>query len=118
MKLTALGANRNEVQFANGVTVLYSYQTPVAVIVPGHGYAKSEVGYSNTTAKHIGQWVPSGTAKHVPTVPQSYIDALANNSGVARWPGEPAPAKEAIPEPAPPLPPERRMKFRKRPVAP
>jgi len=74
MNLKVLGANRTEITLSSGLSVLYSYSTPVAVHVPGVGYLKTETKYSRTTSKHIGQWIGSAQSR---IVPQSEIVRLA-----------------------------------------
>ena len=75
MKLKVLGANRTEIELPSGLSVLYSYSTPVAVHVPGVGYLKTETRYSVTTSKHIGQWLDGNVPARI--VPQSEIVRLA-----------------------------------------
>ena len=75
MNVTSLGANRTEISLKNGSRVFVSYKTPVAAYIVGVGYVKSEQRWSNTTSKHIGQWV-GGTAKNVETRPQPFFDNL------------------------------------------
>lgn len=55
MKLIPLGPNCNEVVVGD-VTILFSYQTPVAMHVTGELPKVSSTFYSRTTSKHIGQW--------------------------------------------------------------
>ena len=81
MKLNPIGANKTELHLSNGTIVLFSYKTPVAAFAPdtAGGWLRTEKRYSNTTSKHITQWldsqgVPSG---RVTIVPQEHIDALA-----------------------------------------
>ena len=63
MKLISHGTNCNEIVFNNGTSVLFSYQTPVAVsigfpVVPVTfvGVHKTSEKYSSTTSKHINAW--------------------------------------------------------------
>lgn len=53
MKLNPVGSNQTEVERADGVTVFYSYQTPVAAFVPGKGALVTKTKYSTTTSKHV-----------------------------------------------------------------
>jgi len=57
MKLNPVGSNQNEIEHDNGVTILYSYKTPVAAFVPGQGALCTSTKYSRTTSKHITQAV-------------------------------------------------------------
>ena len=75
--LTPRGANQTEIEHANGVTVFYSYRTPVAVFVPGHGALTTEQHYSRTTSRHISAAVARwGCSRKA--VPQSEINRHAN----------------------------------------
>lgn len=77
MKINPVGSNQTEVERANGVTVLYSYKTPVAAFVPGRGGLVTSTKYSSTTSRHINaaivRWGCSKTE-----VEQSEIDKLAS----------------------------------------
>jgi hypothetical protein len=57
MKLKVIGSNQTVVSYPDGVDVLFSYNTPVAVFVPGSGYLRSSTKYSVTTSKHVNSWV-------------------------------------------------------------
>ena len=57
MQLRQLGSNKTEVEFTDGTTVFFSYETPVALQTPeGHNF-KTEDFWSVTTSKHINQWL-------------------------------------------------------------
>lgn len=63
MKLISHGTNSNEVIFDNGTSVLFSYQTPVAVSIGNPsksvglvGVYKTDMKHSRTTSKHINAW--------------------------------------------------------------
>lgn len=77
MKLNPIAANQTEVERADGVTILYSYKTPVAAFVPGRGGLVTDKKWSRTTSKHITQainrWGCSRTE-----VPQSEIESIAS----------------------------------------
>jgi hypothetical protein len=47
-----IGSNQTEVSI-NGLTILYSYQTPVAVFVSGKGAVCDETKHSRTTSRHV-----------------------------------------------------------------
>ncbi len=53
MKLNVVGSNQTELVKADGTTVFFSYNTPVAVFVPGRGALCSSTKYSPTTSKHV-----------------------------------------------------------------
>jgi len=72
MKIIEKTANTTTVVIA-GSTVLFSYKTPVAALIPGRGYVKTDEFYSRTTCKHIGQF----GANKAEVVPQSFITNLA-----------------------------------------
>ena len=76
MKLTPLGANKNEIELGNGTVILFSYSTPVAACLNGEngvGFIRTSTKYSVTTSKHINQWLGGANAQEVD---QSVIDAL------------------------------------------
>ncbi len=68
-----IGPNMIELRASDDVTVLFSYETPVAAHVAGIGYLVTDTHYSQTTTKHIKRWL--GGAKFA-TVQQDTIDAL------------------------------------------
>jgi hypothetical protein len=55
IKLTQLSKNVTEL-FINGTTILYSYETPVAAVADGQLLRTSQK-FSNTTSRHINQWL-------------------------------------------------------------
>ena len=57
MQVQSLGANKTQVDLADGTSVFFSYKTPVAALVPGKGWIRTKTRYSVTTSKHINQWV-------------------------------------------------------------
>lgn len=76
MKLNAVGSNQTEIEKDSGVTVLYSYSTPVAAFVPGKGGLVTDKKYSRTTSKHVNQAIARwGCSKT--EVNQSVIDQYA-----------------------------------------
>lgn len=77
MKLNPIGSNQTEIEKADGVTVLYSYSTPVAAFVPGKGALCSSKKYSVTTSKHVNQAVARWGASRS-NVDQGVIDQYAN----------------------------------------
>lgn len=77
MKLNPIGPNQTEIEKLNGVTVLYSYSTPVAAFVPGKGGLVSNHHYSITTSKHINKALTRWGATRV-AVDQSVIDQYAS----------------------------------------
>ena len=63
MKIKSLGQNQTEVTTDMGVTVLVSYSTPVAAVIPMPGnalaYHQTSEHYSATTTRHINAWLRS-----------------------------------------------------------
>lgn len=77
MKVANIASNMTEVETAAGVTLLFSYKTPVAAHVPDRGYLRTSKRWSATTSRHINKWLAMRGA-HTPTeVDQSELDALA-----------------------------------------
>ena len=69
LQITQIGSNQTELS-ANGVQILYSYQTPVAAWIKGQ-YYKTNKKWSNTTTKHINKWVHLAVEKD-----QDFFDNL------------------------------------------
>ncbi len=74
MKLKKIGSNQTELS-NNGLVVLFSYETPVAALLPSGRYIKTGAKYSTTTTKHVNSWL-KGVFSEVETVEQSFIDGL------------------------------------------
>lgn len=72
MKLKQIGSNVTELSFQN-VTVLFSYQTPVAMVDANGNYYVTDKKWSATTTRHINKWVGGNNAQ---VNPQSFFDAL------------------------------------------
>ena len=78
MNLNPVAANQNEVELADGITVFFSYKTPVAAHIPGEGYFKTDKFWSVTTSRHINQFVArNGGSGKISTKPQTFFDQLA-----------------------------------------
>lgn len=73
MKLKRIGKGSATEVTVGEVTILFSYQTPVAYN-DGTGFYRTDRAYSSTTSKHIKQWLNGANAQ---TVPQEQIDKLA-----------------------------------------
>jgi len=69
----SIGANQTEINLGSGVSVLVSYQTPVAAFVSGRGFLRT-TGNTRTTSKHISQWI--GDKKRGEVVSEDEIKAL------------------------------------------
>jgi hypothetical protein len=76
MKVQSIGANQTEVSLADGTEILFSYSTPVAALVPGKGWIRTEVKHSTTTTKHTNAWLRKHCGGTVQTVPQWDLDQL------------------------------------------
>ena len=77
MRLKPIAANQTETQYDNGLTVFYSYSTPVAVFVPGKGAYCTSKKWSATTSRHVNKTLDRwGCSKHY--VSPEQIEMLAN----------------------------------------
>lgn len=79
MRLRSLGGNANELE-VDGVTILFSYATPVAAHVPGAGFFRTSERYSSTTSKHINGWLKSQNARHIVEASQEAIGGLLSRT--------------------------------------
>tara|TARA_R100000773_G_scaffold13960_1_gene12808 strand:+ start:795 stop:1052 length:258 start_codon:yes stop_codon:yes gene_type:complete len=78
MKLKTIASNMTELNF-NGVSVLFSYETPVAGW-DDKGAFRTETNYSRTTSKHINKYLGgNGIGRKVS---QEYINALTSEQTV------------------------------------
>lgn len=77
MKIKPVGSNQTEVEKKDGITVLYSYQTPVAAFVPGKGGLCTTKKYSKTTSKHINSAISRWSCTRL-DVDQGIINQLAD----------------------------------------
>ena len=76
MRVKQVSTTSTEVSLADGTEVLFSYSTPVAALVPGRGWMRTEQFYSTTTSKHINRWLAQNCGGEVQTVPQWEVDQL------------------------------------------
>jgi hypothetical protein len=81
MNLTPIRANMTELVLNGGLTVLFSYITPVACVwTNGTGsrtLMRTEKHWSNTTSRHINLWASGWTlSEAVVPMPQQYFDNL------------------------------------------
>tara|TARA_R100001443_G_scaffold45051_2_gene58059 strand:+ start:9396 stop:9623 length:228 start_codon:yes stop_codon:yes gene_type:complete len=75
MKLKPVASNMTELTFNNGITVLFSYKTPVAGY-DNNGAFRTDRLYSTTTTRHINKYLGGkGIGRKVT---QNYIDSLVN----------------------------------------
>lgn len=75
MKLTPIKANMTEIEIGNN-RVLFSYRTPVAAYDPDLGWIRTNKHYSQTTTRHINQWM----GKIGRLVDQSVLDELVSST--------------------------------------
>lgn len=77
MELNSIGKNQTELVFKNGVTILFSYSTPVAYFYDNN-YGKTSTKFSTTTTKHINAFFNRYDIdpKGVNIVEQSIIENL------------------------------------------
>jgi hypothetical protein len=76
MKVQQVSTTSTQVSLADGTEVLFSYSTPVAALVPGRGWMRTEQFFSTTTSKHINAWLRKNCGGTVQTVPQWEVDQL------------------------------------------
>ena len=74
MYLKPIKANMTELELDNGITILFSYETPVACSTV-NGWFKTEQWYSKTTTRHVTQWLEGIKAQ---IKPQSFFAELVN----------------------------------------
>ena len=78
MKLLSRDSNQTELA-TNGTVIFFSYETPVAAMLPSGRYVKTSTKYSLTTTKHVNKWLV-GVMADVEVVPQDFINNLTK-----RW---------------------------------
>jgi len=71
LSLNIIGSNQTELT-ANGVKVLFSYNTPVACWINGQFY-KTNKRWSVTTSKHVNKWAHLPLEKE-----QGFFDGLVS----------------------------------------
>lgn len=78
MKVKSLKANQTEITFNDGIIVFVSYETPVAAFIQGKGIIRTSKKWSQTTTKHINQWIKDEFSPciTVSETEQSELDAL------------------------------------------
>lgn len=78
--IRAVGSNQTVLTRKNGLQVLFSYETPVAALVPNIGYVKVDwktlapEHRSRTTRRHINNWLPEPEATE--TRPLKFFKSL------------------------------------------
>ena len=71
MTLNPIRANMTELRI-DCMVILFSYKTPVAAQTP-EGLFRTARRWSNTTTRHINQWLDDGYAQEKP---QEFFDSL------------------------------------------
>ncbi len=74
MRLSPIGSNMTELETGNGISILFSYSTPVAGW-DSEGPFRTSQYYSVTTSRHINKYL--GGKDIGRTVSQEYINRLA-----------------------------------------
>ena len=78
MTLTPIKANMTELEI-DGMRILFSYKTPVAVMhTDGYTY-RTDKKWSATTSRHINQWISSNGLFGALFAKQEFFDTLCNN---------------------------------------
>jgi len=75
MKLKNIGSNQVEME-RGGVTVLFSYDTPVAAFVEGRGAIRSGDYFSRTTSRHVSAALARWGCGEAEVVAQAELVAL------------------------------------------
>ena len=78
MRIKPIASNQTELHDNSGTIVLFSYETPVAAILPSGRVVRTATKYSVTTTKHINKWLQA--MGNVDTVEQAFINNLTNQS--------------------------------------
>lgn len=79
LQLTPIANNMTQLTTANGAVVLFSYQTPVAALLPNGAYVKTNKKWSQTTTRHINKWL-ADVSSSVEELDQAWFDSLITNS--------------------------------------
>ena len=74
-KLKKIGSNMSTLLMTEGTVILFSYETPVAALLPSGRYVKTSKKWSATTTKHINKWLV-GVFAPVEEVEQDFFDAI------------------------------------------
>lgn len=77
MILLQQGNKNAHILEVDDISILFSYNTPVAAIVPGEGFYRTSETYSNTTTKHINEFLNGEDADIV--TPETISSLLQSN---------------------------------------
>tara|TARA_Y100001963_G_C6588262_1_gene356752 strand:+ start:441 stop:686 length:246 start_codon:yes stop_codon:yes gene_type:complete len=72
-RIKQLGANKAEVHLKDGTILFVSYETVVAAKLPNFDYIRTSTNHSQTTQKHITQWLEGVKAEEKS---QDFLDNL------------------------------------------
>ncbi len=75
MQLRPIASNMTQLDLADGKSVLFSYETPVACLTD-NGYYRTATKWSKTTSRHINKWLDGVLAKEQP---QEVFNELVNS---------------------------------------
>jgi hypothetical protein len=75
MTLKPIASNMTELRTAAG-TILFSYETPVAIITDDNLIYRTDRKWSVTTSRHINKWLASYNVFASESRPQEYFDNL------------------------------------------
>jgi len=75
MNIRPIASNQTELTTTAGTVILFSYQTPVAALLPSGRYVRTSNWYSQTTTKHINKWLCDVSAD-VEEQPESFFHGL------------------------------------------
>ena len=73
MKLKPVGSNMTVLEPNDNLSILFSYETPVAAWINERGYVKTSKFWSVTTSRHINKWVKAYKPHEEP---QEFFDNL------------------------------------------
>ena len=80
MNLRQIKSNMTQLDIpSSGVSVLFSYETPVAAYCKDRGFMRTSTKYSVTTTKHINHWLKYTPSDSVHTVDQDIINGLVSD---------------------------------------
>ena len=75
MRIKPLASNMTELLKIDGTVVLFSYETPVAALLPSGRYVRTSKKWSQTTTRHINKWLV-GVTSPVEEVQQDFFDTM------------------------------------------
>jgi len=73
MQIKPIASNMTELTTTEGTVILFSYETPVAALLPSGRYARTSKKWSVTTSRHINKWLGGIVAEEAP---QDFFDSI------------------------------------------